>query len=71
MHVLPVLLTTLNVLTHTFSVLVNVNSLWHMQVVGVNEVNEAIIPFTEASHILREQDMKGNPVTHHITDRSV
>ena len=39
------------------------------QVVGVNDVNAAIIPFSEGSNILREQDMKGNPVTHHITDR--
>lgn len=37
---------------------------------AVNEVNEAIVPFTEPGNILREQHMKGNPLTHLITDRS-
>ena len=40
-----------------------------MQVVGVNEINEEVVPFSEAGHILREQDMKGNPLTHLITNR--
>ena len=41
-----------------------------MQIVAVNEVNEAIVPFSEPGNILREQQMKGNPLTHLITDRS-
>ena len=41
-----------------------------LQVVGVNEVNEEVVPFSEANQILREQDMKGNPLTHLITERS-
>ena len=44
--------------------------LFFMQIVGVNEINEEVVPFSEAGHILREQDMKGNPLTHLITDRS-
>ena len=36
---------------------------------GVNEVNEEIVRFSEASQIVREQDMKGNPLTHLITQR--
>lgn len=41
-----------------------------VQIVGVNEVNEEVVPFSEANQILREQDMKGNPLTHLITERS-
>ncbi len=41
-----------------------------LQIVGVNEVNEEVVPFSEANQILREQDMKGNPLTHLITERS-
>ncbi len=41
-----------------------------VQIVGVNEVNEEVVPFSEANQILREQDMKGNPLTHLITQRS-
>ena len=44
--------------------------MWLLQIVAVNEVNEAIVPFTEPGNILREKDMKGNPLTHLITDRS-
>ena len=40
-----------------------------MQIVAVNEANEAIVPFTEPGNILREQHMKGNPLTHLITHR--
>ena len=40
------------------------------QIVAVNEVNEEVVPFSEANQILREQDMKGNPLTHLISDRS-
>lgn len=41
-----------------------------MQIVAVNELNEVIVPFSEGSNILREPDMKGNPLTHLISDRS-
>lgn len=41
-----------------------------LQIVAVNEVNRSIVPFSEADQILREQDMKGNPLSHHIDDRS-
>jgi len=41
-----------------------------LQIVGVNEVNEEVVPFSGAHQILREQDMKGNPLTHLITERS-
>ncbi|KAL0046372.1 hypothetical protein WJX82_010636 [Trebouxia sp. C0006] len=37
-------------------------------IVGVNEVNEEVVPFSEANQILTEQDMKGNPLTHLITE---
>ncbi|KAL3152922.1 hypothetical protein ABBQ38_012226 [Trebouxia sp. C0009 RCD-2024] len=37
-------------------------------IVAVNEVNEAIVPFSERGNILREPDMKGNPLTHLISD---
>ncbi len=40
------------------------------QIVAVNEVNEEVVPFSEANQILREQDMKGNPLTHLISERS-
>ncbi len=39
-----------------------------VQIVGVNEVNEEVVPFSEANQILTEQDMKGNPLTHLITE---
>ncbi|KAL3136265.1 hypothetical protein ABBQ32_007272 [Trebouxia sp. C0010 RCD-2024] len=38
-------------------------------IVAVNELNEVIVPFSEGSNILREPDMKGNPLTHLISDR--
>lgn len=41
-----------------------------LQIVGVNDINEEVVPFSEASQIIREQDMKGNPLTHLITERS-
>ena len=44
--------------------------MWLVQIVAVNDVNEAIVPFTEPGNILREQHMKGNPLTHLITARS-
>ncbi|KAL0030547.1 hypothetical protein WJX79_003580 [Trebouxia sp. C0005] len=39
-------------------------------IVGVNDINEEVVPFSEASQIIREQDMKGNPLTHLITERA-